>query len=267
VGGRSRSPRPTGARHSGQHFIRSDVVATELVRDAGVRSSDHVLEIGAGQGRLTRPLAEHAGHVTAVELDPVLAERLGRAFTGRPSVRIVHGDILDVPMPGGSWRAFGNVPFAITTPILRRLLDDPTGGPDRADLLMQLEAARKRSAPDRGTLLSMGWLPWWEFTLSRRIPRLAFDPPPPIDGGMLAVVRRTSPLLDPGDGRAFVAMLRRAFQHGSWPVRRSLGTTLPPKSWKRLARDRGLVIDAPPPSLDVRDWIAVFSHLSSRADG
>lgn len=259
--GRSRSPRPTGARSSGQHFIRSDVVADELVRAAGVCSTDHVLEIGAGTGRLTRPLVGRAARVTAVELDGALAERLERAFAGRPTVRIVHGDILNVQMPEGSWRAFGNVPFALTTSILRHLLDNPVDGPERADLLLQFEAARKRASPDRSTLLSLGWLPWWELSLTRRIPRLAFEPPPSVDGGMLTVIRRRSPLLDPDDRDAFVAMLRRAFQHGGLPVRRSLGPALPPRSWKRLARDRGLVFNVSPTSLDVWDWLAVFSLI------
>ena len=150
-----------GCTVSGQHFIRSDVVADELVRAAGVCSTDHVLEIGAGTGRLTRPLVGRAARVTAVELDGVLAERLERAFAGRPTVRIVHGDILNVQMPEGSWCVFGNVPFALTTSILRHLLDNPVDGPERADLLLQFEAARKRASPDRSTLLSLGWLPWW----------------------------------------------------------------------------------------------------------
>ena len=221
-----------------------------------------MLEIGAGTGRLTLPLAERAGRVTAVELDDALAGRLERAFADRPSVRIVHGDALTVQMEG-TWRAFGNVPFAITTAILRRLLDDPVDGPDRVDLLLQFEAARKRASPDRSTLLSLGWLPWWDLSLTRRIPRLAFDPPPSVDGGMLTVIRRAAPLLDPADRDAYVAMLRRAFQHGGWPVRRSLGPALPPRSWKRLARDRGLAVDASPTSLDVWEWLGVFSLLRS----
>ena len=135
--------------------------------------------------------------MTAVELDGALAERLERAFAGRPTVRIVHGDILNVKMPEGSWRAFGNVPFALTTSILRHLLDNPVDGPERADLLLQFEAARKRASPDRSTLLSLGWLPWWELSLTRRIPRLAFDPPPSVDGGMLRVVRRSIAIARP----------------------------------------------------------------------
>jgi 23S rRNA (adenine-N6)-dimethyltransferase len=258
VGAHSRPRRAGGARPDGQHFLRSRLIAAELVHDAGFGPGDHVLEIGAGAGRLTHPLAKHAGSVTAVEMDRALVERLRRAFDGQPSVHIVHGDVLRIPLPTGSWRAFGNIPFALTTPLLRHLLDDPRAGLERADLLLQFEAARKRAAVHPGTLLSLGLLPWWELTLERRIPRLGFEPTPTVDAGLLVVRRRRPAMLEPTERPAYVALLRGAFDHGSWPVRRSLRRVLPPMTWKRLARERGLQLDARPADLDVWDWVAVF---------
>jgi 23S rRNA (adenine-N6)-dimethyltransferase len=226
-----------------------------------------VVEIGAGRGRLTRPLARRAGSLTAIEVDPALVDGLRDSFRDQGHVRVVQGDFLQTPEPRGPWRAFGNIPFALTTPILRRLLDHPASELERADLLIQFEAARKRSSVERHTLLSLGWLPWWELSLTRRLPKLAFDPPPTVDGGVLVVTRRPLPLLEPEARSAFVAMLRRAFEHGSWPVRRSLRGDLPPKTWKRLAHERGIEVDAVPSSLDVWAWVEVFHSLAHPAYG
>lgn len=219
------------------------------------------MEIGAGTGRLTRPLAEYAGRVTAIELDPSFASGLERAFARTGHVRVVRGDVVRLPLPSGRWRAFGNIPFALTTDILRQLLDDPARGPERADLLIQYEAARKRASIERSSMLSLGWQPWWELAVTRRIPRLAFDPPPRVDAGLLVVTRRREPLVDPTDRPGYQAMLRGAFDRGGWPVRRSLRAELPPMAWKRLARDRGLHLDATPSDLDVWSWVAVFHTL------
>jgi 23S rRNA (adenine-N6)-dimethyltransferase len=216
------------------------------------------VEIGAGTGRLTQPLSARAGRVTAVELDAMLVDRLRRRFEAQTRVRIVQDDILRTPLPSEPWRAFGNIPFSLTTAILRRLLDDPSGRLERADLLLQFEAARKRAAVHPATLLSLGWLPWWELTLARRIPRLGFEPPPAVDAGLLVITRREPELLEPWERPEYVAVLRRAFRHGSWAIRRSLGDVLPSMTWKPLARERGLPTDARPSDLDVWDWVAVF---------
>lgn len=264
MGAHSRSLRAGRSRPDDQHFLRSRLVAAELVHDACITADDHVVEIGAGTGRLTRPLADAAGRLTAVELDPELAGRLRRELARHPNVEVVQGDFLETPLPPEPWRAFGNIPFSLTTAILRRVLDDPSAGPERADLLMQFEAARKRAAVFHSTLLSLGWSPWWELTLARRIPRLGFEPPPSVDAGLLVVRRRQPSLLRPCCRSAYLAMLRRAFDNASWPVRRSLADVVPTMTWKRLARERGLSVHARPTDLDVWDWVALYRTTQPR---
>ena len=263
MGARERLPRaaerePSGQRPGGQHFLRSRRIADELVDLAGIGATDDLVEIGAGAGRLTEALARRCRRVTAVELDPELVERLRRRFARDPSVAIVAGDILTVPLPLTTHRVFGNVPFALTTAILRRLLDAPAGPMVRADLLVQSEAARKRASTGPSNLLSLGWLPWWDFGVARRVPRGAFDPPPHVDAAMLTVERRPVPLLRAAERSPYVATLRTAFRAASQPVGRTLRSDIPPRSWKRLARERGVRVEARPSELDVFDWVDVF---------
>jgi 23S rRNA (adenine-N6)-dimethyltransferase len=257
VGARSRSAR-TDTRPNGRHLLRSDTLATELVVSAGIDRNDHVVEIGAGAGRLTRPLAAQAARVTAIELDPTFADRLRNVFAGNSHVDVVEADVLRAALPLQPYRAFGNLPFGIATPILRRLLDEPGSPLQAAELLLQFEVARKRTQVWPSTALSIGWLPWWEFTLVRRISRVAFEPAPSVDAGLLSVRRRPRQLLTPRDRASYVAMVARAFGRGSWPVRRSLRDEVSSMTWKRLAGDRGLPLDASARDLNVFDWVAVF---------
>ncbi len=223
-----------------------------------MRPGEVVFEIGAGAGRLTGPLARSAGSVIAVELDPRLADGLRRRFGPDPRVSVVEGDVLLVPLPTEPFRAFGNVPFGRTTAILRRLLDDPTTVMTRADLLIQYEAARKRASVHPPSLLTIGWLPWWELRIARRVPRRGFDPAPSVDAGMLVAVRRRRPLVAPADRAAFVALVGAAYRHPVRPIRRALGARLPGRSWTRLASQRGLSMDGTAADLDVFDWADVF---------
>jgi 23S rRNA (adenine-N6)-dimethyltransferase len=266
VAAHPRAPRPNGSRSDGQHFLRSEVLADELVRQVDIRSTDVVVEIGAGTGVLTRPLARRARRVIAVERDPVLAQHLRSRRDLRPAVRIVEANALHVDLPDEPFRVFGNLPFSFGTRILRRLLDDVGGPLVRVDALVQLEMARKRSAVSPSTLVSLGWWPWWDFTLVRRIPRSAFRPVPGVDAAMLTITRRTPELLAAPQRRAFVRLVARAFRSSDRPIR---GTLFAPsdRTWDALAERRGLARDASPPELDVFDWVAVFRSTVERRRG
>jgi 23S rRNA (adenine-N6)-dimethyltransferase len=156
VGAQGRRSRSGKSRPSGRHLLRGGSLARELVSQAAIAADDLVFEIGAGTGRITEPLARSAGRVVAVELDPSLAEVLRRRFHDRSNVAVVQGHILQVPLPEAPFRAFGNIPFALTTAILHRLLDDPETALVRADLIIQYDTARKRAAVWPSTLASLG---------------------------------------------------------------------------------------------------------------
>jgi 23S rRNA (adenine-N6)-dimethyltransferase len=239
------------------------VLARELVVQAGIGSDDLVVEIGAGSGALTRPLSERAGRVIAVERDPVLIDHL-RSRIGRASnVDVVRANALRVELPEDPFRVFGNLPFSFGTRILRRLLDDVASPLVRLDALVQFEMARKRAAIAPSTLASLAWLPWWELTVVRRVPRSAFRPVPSVDAGML-VVRRRQPALLPASRRpAFVRALARGFATNR-PLRRTFSDR-EALAWSRLADERGIDRDAGAADLDVFDWVALFGRLDARA--
>lgn len=200
----------------------------------------------------------------AVEIDPELAERLRRLFAEIPHVEIVEADILQLALPSVPFRVFGNVPFALTSAILRRLLDDPSSTVWRADLLVQYEVARKRASMWPSTLASLRWLPWWKFCLVRHLSRRSFEPPPPVDAGMLSITRRTPPLVPPEQRARFARLLGVAFRRTPQPVGRSLTDVVSPNTWKRFARERGLNPAATATDLDVFDWVDLYRLVQSQ---
>ena len=168
---------------------------------------------------------------------------------------IVEGDALEVPFPNEAHRVVGNVPFHITTALLRRVLDDPRSACLGADVIVQDGLARKRCAMRPCTMLSLSWLPWWRLSIERLLPAGCFDPRPSVDAALLAVRRREPALLPVECDGSYRALLRRAFDRADRPVR---STVAPGPAWKRVARDRGLAHDARPRQLDVWDWVALF---------
>jgi 23S rRNA (adenine-N6)-dimethyltransferase len=243
AGRRARDARRSGRVRS-QHFLRSQALAAELVHAAGVSANDLVLEIGAGDGRLTAELARAARRVTAVELDPRWAGRLRGRW---PNVDVMQADAFSLELPHDPFLVVANLPFDRTTDALHHLLDDPRAPLLRAHLIVEWGVALKRASIWPSTLNGVLWGAWWTFRLERRLPPRSFDPPPSVDAGVLAVERRRDPLVpeaELGHYRAFVA---RGFRHG-------LRAVAAPRLLRRLQLTK-----ASPRDLDTHQWAKLFT--------
>jgi 23S rRNA (adenine-N6)-dimethyltransferase len=213
VSAAKRTPRDERRRRLGQNFLPADLADT-LVADAALCPGDVVVEIGAGRGVCTFALARRVARVIALEKDPAWADALRHEVRrrGARNVTVVQADALDAPLPQRPFRVFGSLPFGSTTAILRRLLADPAGALQRADVVVQWEVARKRAAAPPTTALSTAWAPWWTFEVGRRIPARAFRPVPRVDAAMLHVARRRPALLPVHLAAAYVDFVQRQWK-------------------------------------------------------
>jgi 23S rRNA (adenine-N6)-dimethyltransferase len=240
--------RARGARRPGrarsQHFLRSQALAAELVRDAGVRADDLVLDLGAGGGRLTAELARAARHVLAVELDARWATHLRGRWT---NVDVLQADAASVQLPREPFRVVASLPFDRTTAILRHLLDDPGVPLVRADVIVEWGVAVKRGLPWPSTLNGVLWSAWYSTSAARRLPRTSFDPQPTVDAGVLVFQRRLNPLVPERRWQAYRAFVAAGFRHG-------LRAVTSARTLRRL-RLSGLE----PRELDAHQWAELFS--------
>jgi 23S rRNA (adenine-N6)-dimethyltransferase len=247
VAGRAQRARRT-RRELSQNFLRSRRLAGDIVRGLDVRADELVVEIGAGDGRLTTELSRCARRVIAIELDRTLAQRLRDRF------EVIEGDVLRVPLPREPFRAVGNIPFHRTTAILRRLLDDPVLPLTRADLIVQWEVACKRAAVIPSTQLSAEWGPWWELMLVRRLDASAFMPRPDVDAALVRIVKRQRELVPAAELRDYRNFVHSAFAAG-------LRSTVPPLVLKRSAAALGFSRAARPRDLDVHQWAGLYAAV------
>lgn len=198
MAGRKRTERDKRRRALGQNILIRSSVVEELLERIELAPDEHVVEFGVGRGALTIPLARVGARVTAVEVDAGWADHLRRLLREQgleERVKVVCTDLRRFRLPAPPYRVVSNVPFSASTDLLRRLLRDPRRGPERADLLLQREVARKRAAQPPTTLLSAAWAPWWAFAQGPTVPRQAFRPVPRVDGAWLEIHRRQPPLL------------------------------------------------------------------------
>ena len=109
------------------------------------RPGELILEIGPGEGVLTEKLAELPNELTVIEIDPDLAARLRARFGER--VDVVNDDATEAPLPARPYRAVGNLPYNVGTPILRRVIAGANWR--RAVFMLQKEVADRLVAKPR----------------------------------------------------------------------------------------------------------------------
>jgi 23S rRNA (adenine-N6)-dimethyltransferase len=186
-----------------------------LVDWAELVPGELIVDIGAGQGALTLACAEVGARVVAVEHDPVWARQLRRAVRAAgfdDRVSVVFADARTWPLPDEPFRVVANPPFTLSTELLRRLLDDPGTGPERCDLLLQLEVTRKRTKTPADDLRTAAWAPWWTFEMGPVVRRTAFRPVPAVDAAVLTVRRRQPAVLPLWMAAGLLDTLRPAWE-------------------------------------------------------
>ena len=216
-------------RRLGQHFLRRASVE-RLLGVIEPRSDERFLEIGSGAGALTLPLAERAREVVAVELDERLADRLIRRAPD--NVTVIAGDALDIDLLSlveRGDRVVGNLPYAISSPLLRRLVDLRERVID-LHVMLQAEVAERIAAEPgskRYGVLSVLLGLWADLDTPLRFGPRCFEPPPRVASALLRARFRERPRAEVQDPAAFERLVKRAFAHRRKTLENNLQDSYP----------------------------------------
>jgi 16S rRNA (adenine1518-N6/adenine1519-N6)-dimethyltransferase len=216
-------------RRLGQHFLRPAAVE-RLLGVIDPRPDESFLEIGPGTGALTLPLAARAREVVAVELDSALAERLRQRAPA--NVRIVtadarHAELHALVPPGG--RLVGNLPYYVSSPLLRRILD-LHGRVRDVHVMLQEEVARRVASPPGSReygILSVLYALWADTDIPLRFGPGAFQPPPRVDSAVLRARFLPAARAQVDDPSAFETLVQRSFSRRRRTLENNLQDSYP----------------------------------------
>jgi 16S rRNA (adenine1518-N6/adenine1519-N6)-dimethyltransferase len=180
----------------GQHFLKDPNTARIVA--SGVTEDDVVLEVGPGRGFLTAFLAERAGLVHAVELDPDVLPSLRESVDDRDNVRIHEGDALRFDYtaldPAPNMLA-ANLPYNIASPLVLRLLEE-VETLRTLRFMVQFEVARRmvaeRGSKDYAAYAVLAQL-LARVRILHKVPPTVFDPPPRVHSAVVEMERRVPP--------------------------------------------------------------------------
>ncbi len=253
----------------GQHFLVDETHLARIATAATLRPEDSVLEVGPGPGPLTRLLAAQAGRVIAVETDGRLVVFLQQLFANQPQVQIVEQDILRFdPCAAGlhDYKVVANVPYYITSAILRHLLENPCP-PALSVLTVQREVAQRAAAhPPDMSLLAVSVQLFCQVEIVGKIPAGAFYPPPQVDSAILRLRRRAGLAAGLGAAElpAFFAVVRAGFGQKRKQLHNSLAAGLGQKAEVIAAALRQAQVDGQrrAETLELAEWVALARALA-----
>lgn len=209
----------------GQHFLIDDGILQKILEAADILPTDDIVEIGPGIGVLTAELLTRAGHVTAIEFDarliPLLrkyVEENQKTKTPSASLRaskneltIINDNALHVSFPTTPYKIVANIPYHITSPLLRHAFLEGTRSPDSLTLLIQREVAEKIADTTDGSMLSVIVQLFGAPRIVCHVAPSAFLPPPKVDSSVIHIVSHREPLAEPAIIDEVFTLAKHAF--------------------------------------------------------
>ena len=264
-----RPPAAPARKRWGQHFLASPEAARRIVAAARIGPADTVLEVGPGDGALTRPILDTGARLVAIEIDPLRAEALARELAGRDGVTILHGDAMEKPYAAwlGEARAPGpavlvaNLPYNVATPLLVRAVEEPEAIA-RAVATVQREVARRfaaRPGDEEYGFLSVRAAASASARVLFDLPASFFRPRPKVVSSVLELAPRTPPL-DPALRRRAVALASLAFRSRRKTLANALSSAAPRARWEQLLAAMGKSRTARAEELSLQDFLALAAN-------
>ena len=211
----------------GQNFLIDRNALVSIV-DAGLAGADankaEVLEIGPGLGVLTEEMLARGCSVTAVEKDPVLADRLAAALGNPPRLSVIAGDALDLvsSINRNFTHMISNLPYQAGTRILLELVQ--TRAVPSMTVLVQTEVAERLAAKEGSKTRGLAGV-WaqldYDVKIVRKVAASCFWPRPEIGSSVVTLTRHDRNIaLSAKERDIFRRLTKKAFEHR----RKQLGT-------------------------------------------
>ena len=201
----------------GQHFLHEKRYLSQIIELAEIMPGEDVLEIGVGEGALTRRLLDAGAKVFGIEIDDALIPALKKMEDEHERFQLIHGDALEIDyatLPK-KMKLVANLPYQIASAILSQLTEKVERFPLMVLMVQREVGERLCAAPggkDYGSLtLWVGYR--YQARLCQVVPPGAFRPPPKVDSAIVRLEAREKPQVEVGDENLYFRIIQAGFAH------------------------------------------------------
>ena len=254
----------TPRKRFGQNFLRDESVIEAIARAISPTATDHVVEIGPGEGALTQALIGSDCRLDAIELDRDLRTRLLAAFSTHVGFTLHSADALDfdftsLATDSNRLRVVGNLPYNISTPLIFKLLDSAETVADM-HFMLQLEVVERLAAsPGSKDWGRLGVMAQFQCEVEQlfEVPPDAFYPPPKVQSAVVRLTPHLEPPFPRADKESLAKVVTQAFSQRRKTLRNNFKGTLADSDFEALRIDPSARAE----TLSIADFVAIAGHL------
>jgi 16S rRNA (adenine1518-N6/adenine1519-N6)-dimethyltransferase len=248
----------------GQNFLINSGILDRIVESAELDDDTRVVEVGPGPGVLSQRLAPRVEQLVAVEIDQKMVQPWKDLMADFKNAEIINLDVLKYFPEDAPYKLVANIPYYITSPILKHFLrEQKVRRPELIVLMIQKEVAERICDLKHPTLLS------WEIRLFGvpeivcPVPPSAFYPSPKVDSAVLKIRVLPEPLIRLDQMDAFFQMLAWSYKQPRKTLYNNLSSV---SKWSKeelleILQKAGVEPGLRPHQLDLEQWKALMSCL------
>lgn len=249
----------------GQNFLIDVEVLNKITEAAEIGTSDNIIEIGPGLGQLTSIIAQKAKFVIAIELDTRFIPILKKELSSCSNIKILHEDFLQTNLlqlleqekiEKENYLVVANIPYYITSPLIRKLLESETP-PKRLVLTLQKEIAKRiTAAPGKMSLLALSVQIYGKPKILFTLPSNAFYPEPNVDSAVIVINRHTGPRIPSDQIPMFFRLAKAGFSQKRKQLRNALsaGMQWSPQYGEKILSSAGIDPKRRAETVSIEEW-------------
>ncbi len=250
----------------GQNFLHDEFVINDIVDAINPQPNEALIEIGPGLAALTQPVVDRIDHLTVVELDRDLADRLENNPFLSSKLNVYRGDALKTDFrqfyQTEKLRIFGNLPYNISTPIIFHLLEQIDIIGDMHFMLQKEVVERLAAAPGSKAYgrISVAIQQACAVEPVLLVPPGAFTPPPKVESAVVRLVPYAESPYPVDDRKALQKVCLIAFNQRRKTIRNNLKKLIDDTQLEAL----GIDPNARPETLSVADYCRLANWYSEQ---
>ncbi|MEO0867447.1 MAG: 16S rRNA (adenine(1518)-N(6)/adenine(1519)-N(6))-dimethyltransferase RsmA [Cyanobacteria bacterium J06642_11] len=269
-------PRPR--KRFGQHWLRDPKILNQILAAAELSNADRILEIGPGQGVLTKGLVPFTQSVVAVEVDRDLVRQLRQQFQASERFHLIEGDFLDVDLEAAlaDWPEFqapnkvvANIPYYITGPILEKLLGQirqPNPNPYESIVLLVQKEVAERLYAEPGTKIFNGLSVRVQYLANCElicpVPAKAFKPAPKVESAVVRLRPRPFPQ-QATNPKLLDTLVRQGFSQKRKMLRNNLQSLIERDQLTATLEAMEINPQTRAEQLSVKNWVTLANRIDA----